>query len=70
MTGREAKSIDQILELWSKQLNDKARLTEGCQHEAKEYLGFTDKYDFCIKCDAKFLDGKWREAPSRQKQSA
>lgn len=25
----------------------------SCSHEWKEYIGFTDKYWFCTKCDKK-----------------
>lgn len=28
-------------------------LSKECQHEMKEYLGFTAKYNYCIKCDHK-----------------
>lgn len=27
--------------------------TLGCNHEWKEYVGFTQKYNYCIKCDEK-----------------
>lgn len=26
---------------------------EGCQHQFKEYVGFTSRYNYCVKCDEK-----------------
>jgi len=30
--------------------------TPHCNHTWKEYLGFTDHYWFCIKCDKKVME--------------
>lgn len=27
--------------------------SDGCKHEWVKYIGFTDMYDYCAKCDAK-----------------
>jgi hypothetical protein len=35
--------------LWDSEGNT----NKHCFHEWKEYVGFTDKYDYCLKCDAK-----------------
>jgi hypothetical protein len=24
---------------------------QGCKHERKRYIGFTDTYDYCVKCN-------------------
>lgn len=26
---------------------------EGCQHQFNEYIGFTDRYNYCTRCDEK-----------------
>lgn len=28
----------------------------SCEHEFKEYVGFTDRYDYCVKCDHRKSD--------------
>lgn len=31
--------------------DDKTVKIELCNHEWKEYIGFTDKFSYCVKCD-------------------
>lgn len=64
MSVTEVQSIDEILQRWAKQLYANTETQEGCMHEPKEYIGFTEKYEFCLKCDAKYIDGTWRQARS------
>ena len=28
-------------------------------HTPVQYVGFTETYDYCEKCDAKYKDGQW-----------
>lgn len=56
-------SIDDVLERWKQQLNRGPAISFGCEHEPREYIGFTDCYDFCLKCDAKLIDGNWVQKP-------
>lgn len=64
MSVSDGISIDEILQRWAKQLYANVDPQEGCVHEPKEYIGFTEKYEFCLKCDAKYIDGIWRQPRS------
>lgn len=60
----QTNDIDHILRLWAQAYLPQEKITihEGCQHEPKFYLGFREEYEFCLKCDAKKLNGVWVEA--------
>jgi hypothetical protein len=55
--------INELLKQWQKDLEELYAKTpinpEVCDHEFKEYVGFTERYFFCCKCDAKSRDGIW-----------
>jgi len=60
MTDEQMNELDRILKLWSE--NQHAELVntlEGCSHEEKHYLGFMEEYNYCLKCDAKKINGEW-----------
>ena len=59
MTESENHLIDEVLEKWKQQMNRGPSISFGSEHEPQEYIGFTDRYDFCLKCDAKLVDGHW-----------
>ena len=61
MNENSTHLIDEVLERWKQQLNLKTPSEAGCEHEAREYMGFTERYNFCLKCDAKLIDGNWIE---------
>jgi hypothetical protein len=52
---------NEILTRWNNGLIPKDPAESSCEHEAREYVGFTERYDFCLKCDAKFIGGKWKK---------
>lgn len=34
---------------------DLGEISDGCRHEWKKYVGFTEIYDFCCKCNEKSI---------------
>lgn len=63
MNQSQSNDIDHILRLWAQSYlpTIENKLPEGCQHESKYYIGFREEYEFCLKCDAKKLNGVWIE---------
>ena len=52
--------LDRILKLWSEnQQTELHHLLEGCTHEERHYVGFMEEYNYCLKCDAKKINGEW-----------
>lgn len=62
MDQEQMQELDRILKLWADSYQNHS-LTEiaGCRHEPKYYMGFREEYEFCVKCDAKKIDGLWVE---------
>jgi len=62
MNDEQMQELDRVLKLWSQSyqnITDGLPHEGGCQHEIRHYLGFMEEYDYCSKCDAKFLNGEW-----------
>jgi hypothetical protein len=60
MDQEQMQELDRILKLWadSYQPNMDADLT-GCHHDSKVYIGFSEEYEYCTKCDSKKIAGEW-----------
>lgn len=60
MSDDHLQELDRILKLWSEsQKASMNNLLETCSHEERHYTGFMEEYDFCLKCDAKKINGEW-----------
>jgi hypothetical protein len=57
------QDLNDLLEQWTKNLEEMRSntpaLSDKCDHEFKEYIGFTERYFYCKYCDAKSRDGIW-----------
>lgn len=65
MTDTQVQELDLILKRWAKTYDPADPIViepQGCQHDTKLYIGFREEYEFCVKCDAKKLNGAWVEA--------
>ena len=65
MDDKQVQELDRILKLWANSYNPQIEpelpLNTGCQHQSQLYIGFREEYEFCVKCDAKRLNGVWSE---------
>lgn len=62
MTDEQMQELDRVLKLWSQSyqtITDGLPHEDRCHHEMRHYLGFMEEYDYCIKCDAKHINGQW-----------
>jgi hypothetical protein len=60
MNQEQMQELDRILKLWADSYQNQSNPEFiGCIHEPKYYVGFSEEYEFCIKCDAKKVDGLW-----------
>lgn len=71
MNEVHAQELDRIMKLWANAYNtplvpDFAELA-GCNHQVQHYIGFREEYEFCVKCDAKKMNGVWIERPTELK---
>ena len=51
------EQLVEVLSAWRKSLEaelDGVLIEDGqCRHEFQEYIGFSESYHYCIKCDTK-----------------
>ena len=55
-TNRSIRCTDPTMPIFQEHLTAAYAYTHGpqaCQHEWKKYVGFTQVYDYCAKCDEK-----------------
>jgi hypothetical protein len=57
---RDTISLTDVLENWARSLDlgstasmQIGEISAECQHEYREYVGFSEAYRFCTKCDSK-----------------
>jgi hypothetical protein len=48
---------------WDGQWSTVRAEENGCKHESAEYVGFTQRYAYCKKCDAKDYGAGWEGEP-------
>lgn len=60
MNEEQIQELDRILKLWADSQQNSSE-SHGCLHETKYYIGFSEEYEFCTKCDAKKINGLWVE---------
>jgi hypothetical protein len=66
----QSTSLEEILNKWAiafKENSKRQALSYGCQHDIREYIGFSEQYEYCIKCDAKKVDGDWQQSEKLRK---
>ena len=57
----DQEELDLLLKQWADSLfKEYDAIASGCQHETQTYIGFSEQYEFCIKCDAKKINGQWK----------
>lgn len=60
MNDEQMNELDRILKLWSEgQQANLLNIPGECSHEERHYIGFMEEYQFCLKCDAKKVNGEW-----------
>lgn len=58
----QIQELDRILKLWAESYTNQTLMEPmGCQHQPQHYIGFREEYEFCVKCDAKKINGLWVE---------
>ena len=63
MNQDQLQELDRVLKLWAESYSLHPDLAEnGCFHEVKTYVGFREEYDYCLKCDAKKVNGQWTDS--------
>lgn len=66
----QSTSLEEILNKWAiafKENSQRDNDSYGCQHEVKEYIGFSEQYEYCSKCDAKKIAGEWQQSEQMRK---
>jgi hypothetical protein len=59
----QSTTLEEILKRWSVTFTEGSKENSfGCEHEVKDYVGFAEQYEYCIKCDAKKINGEWQQA--------
>lgn len=62
MNEEQMQELDRILKLWSDSYQNQTNFElASCVHEPRNYTGFNEEYEFCLKCDAKRINGAWVE---------
>jgi hypothetical protein len=64
----QTTSLEDILKKWAISFKENNKEDSfGCQHESRDYTGFSEQYEFCAKCDAKKVNGEWKKSEKIQK---